>query len=54
MKLLTIHDTAKQLALAPKTVRRWVKEGKLRGVWLGREWRVDEDDLAVFVARRRT
>ena len=54
MKLLTVRDTAKQLALAPKTVRRWIIEGTIRGVKLGRHWRIDSDDLAVFIARRRT
>jgi excisionase family DNA binding protein len=54
MKLLTVRDTAKQLALAPKTVRTLIKTGPLRGIRIGREWRVDQDDLDLFVRRRRT
>jgi excisionase family DNA binding protein len=49
MKLLTVRETAKQLGLASKTVRELIKCGSLRGVRIGRLWRVDQDDLAFFV-----
>ncbi|MBZ5698674.1 MAG: helix-turn-helix domain-containing protein [Acidobacteriia bacterium] len=54
MKLLTVREAAKQLALAPKTVRKLIKTGSLRGVRVGRLWRVDQDELDLFVYRRRT
>jgi excisionase family DNA binding protein len=52
--LLKIKEVSAELSLAVKTVRRWIIEGKIRGVKLGRHWRIDSDDLAVFIARRRT
>ena len=54
MQLLTLREAAKQLAVAPKTVRKLIKTGPLRGIRIGREWRVDQDDLDLFVRRRRT
>jgi excisionase family DNA binding protein len=54
MQLLTVRETARQLAVAPKTVRKLIKIGSLRGIRIGREWRVDQDDLDLFVKRRRT
>jgi excisionase family DNA binding protein len=52
MNLLTVREVADQLSLAPKTVRRLILSGQLRGVKLGREYRVDQDELDVFVQRR--
>jgi excisionase family DNA binding protein len=54
MILLSVREVASQLGFAAKTVRHWVREGKLRGVRLGRHWRIDQDDLAAFIAKRRT
>jgi excisionase family DNA binding protein len=52
--LLKILEVAAELGLAPKTIRALIKRGELRGVRIGRMWRVDSDDLEVFIARRRT
>jgi len=54
MNLLSVREAASQLGFAPKTVRKFIKTGQLRGARIGREWRVDQDDLDLFVARRRT
>ena len=35
MNLLTIREAADQLGLAPKTVRKLIRSGQLRGVRLG-------------------
>lgn len=48
--LLTIREAADYLQLAEKTVRAWVREGKLRGVKVGgRMWRVRQSDLDAMV-----
>ena len=52
LNLLTIRAAAAQLGYAPKTVRKFIHSGQLRGVRIGREWRVDQDELALFVKRR--
>jgi len=52
--LLKIKAVAAELSLSAKTVRAWIKDGKITAVRLGREWRIDSDVLAVFVAGRTT
>ena len=44
-EVLTIEEAAARLKLKPDTVRDWVKAGKVKGVKLGRVWRVDAEDL---------
>jgi excisionase family DNA binding protein len=51
--LLRIREVAAELGLAAKTVRKWILTGKLPAVKLGREWRVESEELAIFIARRR-
>jgi excisionase family DNA binding protein len=41
-----------RLGLAPKTVRKWIRDGKINAVRLGRQWRVDDEILTLFVRRR--
>ena len=52
--LLKIHEVTIKLGLAPKTVRKFIRSGALHGIKIGRGWRVDQDDLQVFIAKRRT
>jgi excisionase family DNA binding protein len=54
MNLLTLREVADQIGFAPKTVRKLIHSGQLRGVEILGEWRVDQDDLDLFVTRRRT
>ncbi|MCL6583361.1 MAG: helix-turn-helix domain-containing protein [bacterium] len=44
-KLLTLQDVAERLAVAPKTIRDWLREGKLKGLKVGKLWRVREQAL---------
>jgi excisionase family DNA binding protein len=48
-KLLTPEDAAKILVVEAETVRSWLRDGKLKGVKMGRLWRVRESDLAEFL-----
>jgi len=47
--LLTIAQAAERLQHSVRTVREWLRVGKLRGVKTGREWRIREQDLRDFV-----
>ena len=45
-RLLTAQQVAEQLLVEPKSVRRWLKAGKLKGYRLpGGDWRVRQDDV---------
>ncbi len=48
-KLLTPEEVAEHLAVSPKSIRKWLREGKLRGVRVGRLWRIRERDLEAFL-----
>lgn len=49
LRLLTMSEAATALKLNPQTVRRWLREGRLRGVRTGEGtgtiWRVPESAL---------
>ena len=48
-RYLSADEIAKRLKVAPLTVRRWLKAGKLKGLRAGRLWRVRESDLESFL-----
>ena len=54
LQLLTLPEVARRLSVCTKTLRRWIGGGQLRIHRLGRQLRVSEEDLQVFVASRRT
>lgn len=48
-RLLTPDDAAKALLVKSSTVREWLRTGKLKGVKMGRLWRIRESDLVEFL-----
>ncbi len=44
-KLHTVQEAAELLSIAPKTLLDWLRAGKVRGVKLGRSWRVPESAI---------
>jgi excisionase family DNA binding protein len=45
MELMTIQEAADALRVAPVTVRRYIRSGRLRAVRVGRGLRVEKEDL---------
>ena len=52
--LLKLQQVATELACAVITVRRLCRSGALRCIRMGRQIRVDSDDLLAFIAARKT
>jgi len=52
MQFMTVNDVAEKLQVHPRTVKRWLNDGKLKGVLLGDRagWRISEADFREFVA----
>jgi len=48
-RYLSAEDIAERLNVGSATVRKWLREGKLKGVRAGRLWRVRESDLEAFL-----
>ena len=44
----TVEQISSMLQMHPKTVQRYIREGKLRAVKVGKGWRVSGHDLSVF------
>lgn len=42
-KLLTPEETAEKLRISPKTVRDWLRDSKIQGQKVGRQWRIKEE-----------
>lgn len=47
-KYYTVDQISKMLDIHPKTIQRYIREGKLRANKIGKSWRVTGHDLSVF------
>ena len=52
-RMVAVEDLAETLGVCPKTIRRWIKAGKLKAHFLGRRVLIAEADAAVFIAAGR-
>jgi len=46
--MYNVSQLAEILDLHPKTVRRFIRDGKIRATRIGREWRVRKEDLQQY------
>jgi excisionase family DNA binding protein len=53
MNLLTVKDVAARLSVSTKSVRRWIDQGELAVHRLGRQLRITEEDITMFLRVRR-
>jgi len=49
--LLTVEEVAQRLRYRPATIQGWLRQGKLRGRKVGKEWRVSQADLEMWLAQ---
>lgn len=47
-KYYTVDEIAEVLKIHPKTIQRYIREGKLNANKVGKSWRVSGHDLSVF------
>ena len=52
-ELLTPEEVAAILRVSPKSIRKWLKEGTLQGIKVGRLWRIKESELKAALAGER-
>ena len=50
----TVDQISELLSLHPKTVQRYIREGKLRATKIGKGWRITGHDLSVFTENMQT
>ncbi len=55
MQYLTVEEVGESLKVSSYTVKRWLRDGELAGVRLGRNgpWRTTEDDVRAFLEESR-
>lgn len=53
MELLSVVDVAVRLRLDPRTVRAYIRSGRLPAVRIGKQYRIRAVDLAAFVRNGR-
>lgn len=46
--MLTVPEAARRAGRNPETVRRWIREGRLRATKVGTQHVIDENDLEAF------
>ncbi len=51
MEYLTVEEVSDRLKVSPWTVKRWLRDGELKGVRLGKNgpWRTTDADLDRFL-----
>jgi len=50
----TVREVADLLKVSEVTVRRWIRDGALRAIDVGKGWRVGSDDLDAFIEGHAT
>lgn len=51
IRVYTLDEVAEVLKITRRTLYTYVKEGKLKAVKIGREWRVSENALQAFIEK---
>lgn len=49
IKLYSMHDLNEYLGLKERTIGEWFRKGKLKGVKIGKEWHISEENLRKFL-----
>ena len=49
-KLFTTETVARALLVKPDTLRGWLRTGKIKGVKVGRLWRIWKRDFEAFLS----
>jgi excisionase family DNA binding protein len=48
-RLLTPEQAASRLAVSSRSIREWLRSGKLKGVKAGKLWRIRDSDIEDFL-----
>jgi excisionase family DNA binding protein len=51
-EIWTVAEGAAYAKIAPKTLRQWLRNGRLPGLRAGRQWRVEKRTLQRFLRKQ--
>jgi len=54
VKLYTPEEVADLLGFKTRTIKEWLRSGKLPGIKVGVTWRVRQKDLAEFLEKQKS
>ncbi|MGE5415887.1 MAG: helix-turn-helix domain-containing protein [Acidobacteriota bacterium] len=54
MELLTVEETAQYLKMNPEVIRRWLREKRLPGIKIGKEWRIAKEDIDAMLKKLKS
>lgn len=52
--MLKVEEVAELFGMHPRTIRRYIREGKLRANKIGGEWRISKEDVEMFMGKKIT
>ena len=53
-KYYTVEQISQLLKIHPKTLQRYIREGKLRASKVGKSWRISGHDLSIFMESEKS
>lgn len=53
-KYYTVDEVSEMIGMHPKTIRRFIREGKLKANKVGKQWRITGHDLSIFAEGTNT
>jgi excisionase family DNA binding protein len=53
-QLLTVKEVAQEMRVSERRVTKWIQNGELVALNLGKDYRIYRKDLDEFIARKRT
>lgn len=53
-KYYTVNQISEMLSIHPKTIQRYIREGKINATKLGKSWRISGHDLSRFTEENST
>ncbi|MFZ3129733.1 MAG: helix-turn-helix domain-containing protein [Desulfosporosinus sp.] len=53
MELMKVEEVAEYLKVNPEVVRRWLREKKLPGYKIGKEWRIVKEDIDIMINKSK-
>lgn len=52
--LLTVAEVADELRISTNSAYKWIREGRLPAILLGKEWRIRRRDLDAWLSARES
>lgn len=52
VKYMTVAEVAEELRVDQRTIRNWIRDGRLVAIRVGRQWRIERSEYDRFIERK--